>query len=134
MNRTASGICLTPLTKAGANDRLRAVKHDDDFDMLRVVLVGDEPSRRNPQPGGREPLPKGANPKIHKRIVRAHKEGFVSHFARYEFDAKYRRDCIDNEIPKELYVRRYDKESKREWYELAESFVISEAEDRTEEE
>ena len=62
VNRTTSGICYTPLTKAGANDMLRAVKHDDDFDMLRVVLVGDEPRRRNPQSGGREPLPKFFEP------------------------------------------------------------------------
>ena len=92
VNRTTSGICLTPLTKAGANDMLRAVKHDDDFDMLRVVLVGDEPSRRNPQLGGRGPSSKFSNPWIHKRVNRAVKEGFVSHYARYEFDEKYRRD------------------------------------------
>ena len=114
VNRATSGICYTPSTQVGANDMLKAVKYHEDFDVLRVVLTGDEPSRRNPQPGGREPLPKGANAKIHKRIVRAHKEGFVSHFARYEFDAKYRRDCQNNGLPKELYLRHYDGKSKQE--------------------
>ena len=59
VNRTTSGICFTPLTRAGANDMLRAVK----YDMLRAVLIGDQPSRRNPQPGGREPPAKFSNPK-----------------------------------------------------------------------
>ena len=71
-------------------------------------------------------MQKGQNAKVTKRIVRAHKEGFVSHYARYEFDAKYRRDCIDNDVAKELYVRRYDKKSRRDWFEPAESFVITE--------
>ena len=125
MNRATSGICYTPLTQAGANDLLKAAKGNEDFDMLRVVLGGDEPSRRAPQSGGREPLQKGQNGYIKKRIVRARKEGFVSHYARYEFDAKYRQDCIDNDVAQELYLRHYDQRSKCEWFEPAEKFVIT---------
>ena len=54
VNLITSGICFTPLTRAGANDMLRAVKQNVEYDMLRVVLIGEQPSRRNPQPGGRE--------------------------------------------------------------------------------
>ena len=125
MNRSTSGICYTPLTQAGANDLLKAAKGNEDFDMLRVVLGSDEPSRRAPQAGGREPLQKGQNAYVKKRIVRARKEGFVSHYARYEFDAKYRQDCIDNDVAQELYLRRYDQKQKREWFEPAENFVIT---------
>ena len=57
---------------------------------------------------------------------RAINEGFYSHYARYEFDAKYRRDCQENGWPQQLYLRRYDKKSRREWFEPAENFVLIE--------
>ena len=125
MNRATSGICYTPLTQAGANDILTAAKGTQDFDMLRVALGRDEPSRRAPQPGGREPVKKGQNAFVKKRVARAHKEGFVSHFARYEFDAKYRQDCIDNDVAQELYLRDYDPKRKVESFRPAERFVIT---------
>ena len=125
MNRATSCICSTPLTQAGADDLLRAVKHHEEFDVLRVVLAGDEPSRRALQSGGREPLRKGQNGLVKTRVVRAHKEGFDSHYARYEFDAKYRQDCIDNSVDQKLYLRHYDPKKRIESFTPAEDFVIT---------
>ena len=125
LNRATSGICYTPLTQAGANDLLTAAKGTEDFDRLRVAFVKDEPSRRAPQSGGRDPKEKGQNYHAKKRAARARKEGFVSHYARYEFDAKYRQDCIDNNVGQELYLREYDPKRKIESFKPAEDFVIT---------
>ena len=125
MNRATSGICYTPLTQAGANDLLTAAKGTEDFDRLRVAFVKDEPSRRAPQSGGRDPKEKGQNYHAKKRAARARKEGFVSHYARYEFDAKYRQDCIDNNVDQELYLRLYDSRTRTESFKPAEDFVIT---------
>ena len=54
---TPAGICLAPLTKAGAHDILTAAKKTAMFDVAKYVMQAGQVSIRYGQAGGKEPKP-----------------------------------------------------------------------------
>ena len=112
MHTTPTGICFTPLTKAGAHDMLTSAKRTAMFDVARELLQAGQVSLRYGQAGGQGPKPVWGNQKVTKYITRARKLGFYSHYVRYLYDDRFRQDCVENGVAQELYYvrRRHGKE------------------------
>ena len=124
MHTTPTGICFTPLTKAGAHDMLTSAKRTAMFDVARELLQAGQVSLRYGQAGGQGPKPVWGNQKVTKYVSRAHKLGFYSHYVRYLYDDKYRQDCVENGVPQELYLEK--KWRGKVWHVPAEKFEVPE--------
>ena len=124
MHTTPTGICFTPLTKAGAHDMLTSAKRTAMFDVARELLQAGQVSLRYGQAGGQGPKPVWGNQKVTKYVSRARKLGFYSHYVRYLYDDKFRQDCVENGVPQELYLEK--KWRGKKWLVPAEEFEVPE--------